>query len=170
MRQPTLRLACTLTGKGWVEASLSDGINQVTLTTSYLSDAIFDLLWIGISLGEGAQAGTCVWQQEPGEYHWLFSRQEEQIEIRLLWFKETFSHRPDEEGDCRLVLECSLLKFATKLKKQLDQLLTTWGDEGYKRTWGYPFPQTELQKLKHLLSDARHLRKKNAALSKNVFP
>ncbi len=164
MRQPTLRLACTLTGRGWVEASLSDGSHELTLTASYLSDALSDLLWIVISLVEGAQEGTCAWQQEPGEYRWLFSRQEEQIEIRLLWFSETFSQRPDEEGECHLLLTCSLLKFATKIQRQYKHLLSTWGDAGYRETWGYPFPHIELLKLKHLLARAQQLSKNAGTL------
>ena len=157
MPSSVLRFSWTLTGKGWIETSLSDNMNHLTLTTSYLSDSVTDLLWIVLSLLKGAEEGRCVWQQEPGEYRWLFSRQDEKIEIRILRFQETFSRQSDEQGECLLVLTCSLLKFATKIHKQLHQLLLLWGEEGYQREWGYPFPKAEWQQLKALLSSARSL-------------
>lgn len=155
MPSSVLRFSWALTGRGWIETSLSDNRHQLTFTASYLSDAVADLVWIVLSLLKGAETGRCDWQQEPGEYRWLFSRQDEQVEIRILWFPETFSHRSDEQGDCVLVLTCSLLKFATKIHKQLHQLHLLWGQEGYERQWGYPFPKAEWQQLRALLSSAR---------------
>lgn len=154
MKQPTLRFSCTLAGQGWVEVTLSDGINQHMFLASYLSDGIGDLLKVVISLLEGIRQGTCLWEQEPGEYRWLFARQEEQIQIRLLSFSRTFSRQFDEEGTCILMFQCSLRKFATKLCKQLEHLLATWGEQGYHNTWGHPFPQEDFQKMKRLLSHA----------------
>ncbi|GHO56789.1 hypothetical protein KSB_52640 [Ktedonobacter robiniae] len=152
MSLPPVWLDCTVTGRGWAEASLSDGTNEWTITASYLSDGLSDLLKTVISLVEGAQEGICRWQEEPGEYRWLFSRQEEQIEIRILWFKETFSHRLNDAGRCELVLTCSLREFATKLRREFSHLLNTLGEEGYAKEWGYGFPRTDLLKLQQLLS------------------
>lgn len=154
MKQTILRLSCTLVGQGWVEVTLSDGVNQRRFLASYLSDAIGDLLKVVISLLEGTQQGTCLWELEPGEYRWLFARQEEQIQICLVSFARTFSRQVDEEGTCVLTVQCSLLKFATKLCKQLEHFLATWGEKGYHNTWGHPFPQEDFQKMKRLLSHA----------------
>ena len=155
MSESRLRFTLALVGKGWLEASLSDGASQAMITTSYLSNAITELLLICTSLVEGAQEGQCIWKEEPGEYRWLFTGHEEQIKIRVLWFNGSITHRPDEEGECKISIECSLLKFATKLKAQLDQLLKIWGIEGYKKEWGYAFPQVELEKLRLLLKEKR---------------
>jgi hypothetical protein len=164
LKQPALRFSCTLIGRGWVEATLANGINQQRFLASYLSDAIGDLLRVVISLLEGARRGTCLWEQEPGEYRWLFTRQDEQIQIRIVSFGQTFSRQFDEEGECVLTVQCSLLKFPTKLSKQLEQLLATWDENGYHSTWGYPFPQEDFQKMKRLLSRARRITKDNRTL------
>lgn len=164
MKQSILRFSCTLVGKGWIEATLFDGMNQQRFLASYLSDAIGDLLKVVISLLEGARRGTCLWEQEPGEYRWLFTRQNEQIQIRIVSFGRTFSRHFDEEGECVLTVQCSLLKFATKFSKQLEQLLATWGENGYHSIWGYPFPQEDFQKMKQLISRTCRVTRNNAAL------
>lgn len=79
------------------------------------------LLWAVRSLLLGASEAKCSWWQEPGEYRWLFSRQEEQILIHIVWFDD-IAGWSDEKGKTVLKMECDLLTFAKRLSHQLGQL------------------------------------------------
>jgi len=62
------------------------------------------------------------WYEEPEEHRWLFSRNNEQIQIHIVRFYGTPSNRSDEQGKTVLRLEGELLRFAKRLSHQLGQI------------------------------------------------
>jgi hypothetical protein len=71
------------------------------------------------------------WYTPPGNYHWLITRLDEEVEIRILWFPRPPNHRPDEQGDVVFATRCPLRRFAVQVKNQLQQLASTQPGEDY---------------------------------------
>lgn len=105
----------------WI-ATLSDGVQEAIITASDIpSEPLLPLLWAVRLLLLGTNDARCSWWEEPGEYRWLFARQNEKISIRILWFK-VIADWSDEQGETILQMECDLLPFAKRLSQQLDQI------------------------------------------------
>lgn len=105
----------------WV-AVLSDGVQEAIITASDIpSEPLLPLLWAGRLLLLETSDARCSWWEEPGEYRWLFSRQDEKLFIHILWFKN-IAGWSDEKGKTVLHMECDLLSFAKRLSHQLNQL------------------------------------------------
>lgn len=144
-----------LVGRGWSEAILSDGVRHVTITASYLDDAITLLAEAVIALLQTANRASCNWADEPGEYRWLLDRRGDDLSITILWFDQTFSRKPDEAGRVVFSVEGTLRRFAVQLRNQLQELLERHGAEGYKQLWGYDFPFSDYEKLTSLIHASR---------------
>jgi hypothetical protein len=135
---------------GWWQAVLSDGTKQVTLTASSVTGApLLRLLWAVRLLLLGASESKCIWLVEPGQYRWLFSRTEEQIQIHIVWFNDVRDWS-DEKGKTLLRMECDLLAFAKRLSHQLDQLKYQEGNPAV--------PLQEYQKLKEAITAFEQVR------------
>jgi hypothetical protein len=86
-----------LTGTGWGEARIADEEAHVVLPTSYLSGVLGDLLQaLGILL-EGSPTAECSWEEEPGEYRWVFNSSDDDVALRILAFRNSWPRRPEEE-------------------------------------------------------------------------
>jgi hypothetical protein len=84
-----------LTGTGWAEAQIADATSRAVITASYLSDALGDLLEALGTILEGAAEARCSWEEEPGEYRWIFAREDrDQVTLRILVFADMYA-RPD---------------------------------------------------------------------------
>lgn len=94
----SIEFSYRLTGAGWSTASISDGHATATLTASYLEDALGDLLEaVGVLL-EGSTDARCSWEEEPGEYRWIFSRRGGDVRLQVLGFEDLYSMKPDAAG------------------------------------------------------------------------
>lgn len=87
----SLRFTYRLTGVGWAEADVACGEVSARLTASYLRDALGDLLRAVRDIVHGAESATCSWEEEPGEYRWLFSVVSGQVRLRILWFDDIYT-------------------------------------------------------------------------------
>lgn len=131
---------CRLAGQGWIEAGIYDGANHAFPTASYLSDALGDLTRTVVSLLEGAEAATCSWEEEPGEFQWVFARDSEALNLRILWFEDQFERQPEDPGELRFSTRCTPMRLACQLRDQLRRLLEEVGTDRYQREWRFPFP------------------------------
>jgi hypothetical protein len=147
-----LRLAHT----GCIEARLSSPEQEVFVSATPLSDAPADLTRAILLLLEGSPEARCSWQEEPGEYRWLFTRQGGVVRLTVLDFPDAFSRQDDLRGECLFMGECELQWFASRLQQQFHYFLATLGAEDYQREWRYPFPAAELHRLQELLSRPNH--------------
>jgi hypothetical protein len=143
-----------LTGRGWAECIVEINGQQAHLTASYLSDALADLLDAIAIVVRGANEATALFAEEPGEYRWRLTRvSDEQLCVCILWFKELWKHRPDEEGEVILKTECRLRTFAGAVLSASQSVLSTYGLDGYKENWvKNEFPIRSQIKLKDALS------------------
>jgi hypothetical protein len=151
-----LTLTYELRGSGTAEAVISDERASVTLTASYLSDALGDLADATLALMRGADRSRFAWAEEPGEYRWLLARQGADLQITVLWFRDTFSRQGDEQGGVVFRSQCSLVRFAGQVHGLLLRLLDDWGVEGYARQWkNHEFPLAAHERLTALLRERR---------------
>ena len=147
-----VRFEYRLTGRGWSAATISARGQTAHLSASFLSDALGDLARAVIALLRGAERASLDWQEEPGDYRWLLTREAERLVIRVLWFDDTFSRASDDRGRLVFETECRLMDFAGQLKSQLQYLLEHVGSTGYKQQWvQQEFPLAEYETLRQLL-------------------
>jgi hypothetical protein len=143
-----------LTGTGWSEGRLEDGHASVTVTASYLSDALGALLQAVAALLEGAQHARCSWVHEPGESRWLFDRAGE-VRLRLLAFRDAESPEPDDRG--RVVFETTvpLRELSRAVTSGAQKVLDEYGEDGYLELWAeHPFPVGHLARIQaHLAAE-----------------
>lgn len=119
------------------------------------SDAAGDLLRAVIALLQGWETARCVWEDEPGQYRWLFHRRDDLVDIRILRFGVTFSTAQDEDGATVFITMQPLSKFAQKVYSALRRILREVGAEEYERPWGQAFPQAPYDTLRDLLRERR---------------
>src|SRR5947209_5817918 len=122
-----------LTGTGWAECTVAIDKQQATITASYLSDALADLLGAVIRVVEGEAEATASFAEEPGEYRWRLIRIEpDRLLVRILEFPQLWGHRPDEEGKLVLHAECRLRAFAGAILSASQRVLEEFGIAGYR--------------------------------------
>ena len=137
-----------LTGSGWAEAGIGDDANHANPTASYLSDALGDLLRAVLRMIEGGEESRCSWEEEPGEFRWIFRRDGANVWLRLLEFDDLYGHRPDDAG--RLVFETrqDVAALARAIALGASQVLERYGEKGYEDRWGrFPFPTSILTQI-----------------------
>lgn len=130
-----------LTGTGWAEARVGDGDRSVALSVSYLSDALGELLLAIACLQEGAEEAQCFWEEEPGEYRWLFRREDDAVVVTIIAFEDCWPHLPNEAGEVVFTTKASLKDIATTVVTGCRAVLDNWGEAGYLKKWvEHPFP------------------------------
>jgi hypothetical protein len=142
-----------IVGRGWSEASLSDGLTGITVTASYLSDALAEMTDAVLTLLRGASHASCRFAEEPGEYRWIFERQHDNLMVVIRRFDDTFASEPDEAGQLIFSVEGKLKRLAVQLSNQLGELLERHGADGYRDLWGYDFPMLGYEKLASLIRE-----------------
>src|SRR5216684_621253 len=135
-----------LVGTGWAECTLRVGEAQVTVTASYLSDALDDLASAIAALLRGYPRPTASFDEEPGEYRWIFEPLPAgQVRIRILDFKQLWGNRPDEEGTQIFEAECRQRTLAGAMVSALQKLEQKHGIAGYREEWvEHDFPMDRL--------------------------
>jgi len=124
-----LKLSYRLADHGWATASLSNGSETFTVSVSYISPALDDLVEATITLLVGEEGAGIWWYTEPGKYQVLFRRTGEVVRLSVVErSKEVFS------------AENLLLNLAVHVRSQLRQLRHAHGLDGYQTTWRKPFP------------------------------
>jgi hypothetical protein len=143
----------SLVGAGWSKCSAVIGEQCATVTASYLSDALGDLVRAVIRLVEGQPEASASFEEEPGEYRWRFFRKApDRLSVRILEFPQLWAYRPDEEGKPVLEAECRLRTFAGAILSELQRLLAEYGAAGYREKWvQHDFPREEMERLQQLL-------------------
>ncbi|PSB29129.1 hypothetical protein [Chlorogloea sp. CCALA 695] len=143
-----------LTGVGWSECIVEIDNQKAHLTASYLSNTLASLLEAVTTVVRGANEAAAFFTEEPGGYRWRLTRVSKKLlNIRILWFDESFRDRPD--GDDRVILEvqCRLRTFAGAVLSASQRILETYGLEGYREKWvKHEFPVRFQAKLQESLS------------------
>ncbi|WP_258723450.1 hypothetical protein [Cellulomonas sp. NS3] len=145
---PQLEFTFRLSGRGWAEATLSDGTNATSMGPSFLSDALGDLLRTVNRVLAGAREAECTWTDEPGFDRWHFVREEDRVALRV------FAVDDDAEGEAELVFQTrqTLPALGDAFLRGAQTVLDDYGPERYRNTWvEHPFPTEELELLRRRL-------------------
>lgn len=146
-------ISCKLTGAGWAECSLAIDDQAIVTTASYLSHALESLLQGSVDIMRGQVEARASFDEEPGEYRWLFRRVDEQtLNIKILWFDKLWGNEADEKGRIIFEADCRRRTFAGAVLSASQKVIAEHGFDGYKDKWSeeHDFPealQTELQRL-----------------------
>ena len=142
-----------LVGVGWSECTLIIDDTHVTVTASYLSDALRDLVAAVSRVTAGLPDATASFDEEPGEYRWrLFRIDDDTIRVLILEFDELWSNKPDSDGKPIFDSRCRLRTFAGAVYDGCRRLLANHGHDGYREKWHeHDFPETEVRELRRLL-------------------
>jgi hypothetical protein len=149
----TMEFTYRLTGLGWSEARIADDETTATITASYLSDALGDLLAAVGLLLEGAAGARCSWDEEPGEYRWIFVRDEESVHLRVLGFAELWGGESDDRGATVFETRQPLTTLAAAIADGAAAVLAEHGLAGYVARWAEaPFPSSRLTMIRDQLA------------------
>jgi hypothetical protein len=136
---------------GEVEARLADERTAATVTASWVTeDALGDLLEALVHLLEGAAETRCSWEEEPGEYRWIFIRTRGQVELRVLGFADLDDHEPDEHGRLVFATRQDPQTLVSVIADGITAMLAEYGEAGYQE-WMDPFPAQTFARLQQLL-------------------
>lgn len=150
-----IKVMCNLEGRGWFVLRISDGINEVDIKASYLSDSPADIISSVRTVLDGSRFARCSCQDEPGEHRFIFDKNNEMINIRVLEFTKSFNKESNDIGNLIFEGTDNLYTFAKRIKRQYDRLLYNHGLEGYRSIWGYDFPISELARLNESIETYR---------------
>ncbi len=153
----SVEVSYKLTGSGWAQCVLTVDEQTITTTASYLSHALESLLQAIVDIVMGNTEATASFDEEPGEYRWLFKRHnEQQVTVKILWFNELWNHEPDEKGELLFEATCRLRTLAGAILSASQQVLKEHGLTGYKDKWyEHEFPLTAQNELKRLLDEGK---------------
>jgi hypothetical protein len=150
----SLTIDYKLTGSGWAECTISDGESSCTVTASYLSDALGDLVLAAVVMLHNFFDLSFSFEEEPGEYRWVFTvardKQPELLELKVLDFAYEHNVQPT-----RLLFQtvCSATVFGNAVLKAASDVLEEYGEAGYLERWvEYPFPTERVNELTQLLA------------------
>jgi len=137
-----------LVGAGWAECSLDVYGSLCSVSASYLSDALLELVsGVNHVLAQPGEA-RFGFDEEPGEFRWILrSESSGSLNVRILEFGELWGNRPDVDGRVLFDAVCPVREFALALLAALDRLLKEFGVAGYRRKWvaaEFPAEQYEL--------------------------
>lgn len=141
-----------VTGNGWSRARIADDETWAELSASYLSDALGDLLEaVGLIL-EGAAEARCSWQEEPGEYRWIFTREGPDVRLRILDFADQVLVQPDNEGRLAFETVQPAAVMASAIADGAEAVLSEMGESAYLAEWiDAPFPTAHLGMIRERL-------------------
>ena len=93
-----IKFSCDLVDRGWIEVKLCNGEIDKYITASYLSDAVRDFIIAVTLVLNDSKNISCNWQEEPGEFRFVFTKEDIFITLRIIKFNTTFSTNDDNSG------------------------------------------------------------------------
>jgi hypothetical protein len=126
-----------LKSHGWAVAVVSDEHTEVSLPASYLCDALRDFVDAVQALFT-TESAECTWEEEPGRFCWKFRRSGDGCAVEVF---------RDNEESAIFSGDDDLLHLTSEVESALQKLLDKWGEDGYLKQWGYPFPKEAHFKL-----------------------
>lgn len=143
-----MKVTLDLVSRGWFSIKLSNGLDEVEIKASYLSNSPAIIISSVRTVLNGSNFASCICQAEPGEYRINFDKSNEVVNISVLEFPNSYSKDSNSKGKVLFEGTESIGVIAREIKRQYDRLLYKFGLEGYRNIWGYEFPLEELSLLK----------------------
>jgi hypothetical protein len=106
----------------WSGAIVSDGGQSVQVFTMLLGPALTDLTEAVIRLLRGIEHTTAFWEDDPGQYRWVFDRDGERVRVQILHFARAFTRVDNEHGTRVFDAVCRLAVLAGQVVSELERL------------------------------------------------
>ena len=160
MLETHFKLNYKLTGHGWATCDIKLGTQRVAITASDLSDALGQLATATTLLRQGAHMASASFDEEPGEYRWIFDRhkspsdEEGGIRVRIYEFNELWAEKPTNQGTKMLEGVAQTQVFYRSMLDMIEDVFAEYGEEGYKEKWDgedHGFPTAIYNELARLL-------------------
>jgi|SRR5438132_8456844 len=150
-----VKLRYELQEAGWAECTLEIDEQRVTVSASYLSDALDNLCAAVVALLHGEPSATASFAEEPGEFRWQFDLQDkDQLRVRVYWSEDRWNDRLHDPSAPIFDGLCRLRTFAGQVLAELQRLLRDVGETEYRRRWILnDFPMKRLEQLETLLGN-----------------
>jgi len=138
---------------GWAECTVEIDERRITVSASYLSDALGDLSSAVVNLLRGELSASATFSEEPGEFRWQFDRQSQGIvRIRIFWNMPRWNGQVHDPSIPIFDAVCQVNSFAGQFVAELQRLLREFGEDGYRACWTeHDFPKKHLDELEQLL-------------------
>jgi hypothetical protein len=141
-----------LTGTGWSETTITDGTNEASLSASYLSDALGNLANAVIKILKGEKEARASFDEEPGEYRWVFTNDNNVVDIKIFSFKDLWTNKNDSEGDLVFSSKITTKELGNAILECLKNILKEYSPEEYKKKWiDHEFPMAQYSELEKLV-------------------
>jgi hypothetical protein len=140
-----------IANKGWIHAELITEHASIAMDASYLSDGPLDFVSSVRRAVEGEHGVTCSWQEEPGTYRFQFQPRNEEIEMTIYFFEESFSNQDTAKGSVRFHTVIPKVELARGTLRGFDRFLYEIDEETYLEQWSHPAPIVELDRLREAL-------------------
>src|SRR6266852_5358469 len=106
----------------WSGAIVSDGEQSLRVFTMLLGPALSDLTQAVIRLLRKVEHTTAFWEDDPGQYRWVFDRDGEQVRVQILYFDRAFTQVDDQRGTRMFDAVCRLAVLAGQVVSELERL------------------------------------------------
>jgi hypothetical protein len=134
--------------------TISDETKTAQVTASDIGDALGDLLMTVWFLLQGDAEARCSWWEEPGEYRWIFRKENSRVLLRILEFSDLYSDEPDSAGAVVFETTQKITSLASAIAAGADATLLALGEEGYAAKWGTgAFPTETLTLIRSQLDE-----------------
>jgi hypothetical protein len=143
-------LKWTLGGTGWAYFTWTSGEETLRLRTSYVGDALKDLLRATLDLKLGSSATFTHFLGEPGGHRMFFSGiADNAMYVQIVRFDDLLSENNRWAGGVPCWTgRVSVPDFIEAVQAMAAAVLEEHGEEGYHRSWvEAPFPSRELALL-----------------------
>jgi hypothetical protein len=133
-----LQISYILDGTGWATVTMSAGDHEIAMTASYLHDSLAELAQAAIDVRDGQSCASVVFMDEPGEHLMLIQADAPgHLHVELRQFEDWASWGMFPRDRYRTVFEarCDVREFVDAVTRVLDEVLTEWGLDGYRRKW-----------------------------------
>ena len=143
-----MRMTWVLDGRGWATCTVEDHQAKAEVSVSYISNAPEALLTAVARLLTGEVETRAQFEAEPTAYRWIFYRQADDVWIRLLELGD--GRAPDNKGTEIWSGRLGIDALGRAVIRCFDEVARTYGESGYRGTWGEHFPWIELEALRRL--------------------
>jgi hypothetical protein len=140
------RIKFDLEDHGWFDIYISDKGNDLTISASYLSDSIEEMIIRLCIFIESKSDIVIKFQGEPGEYRFILKHNGTNCLFEIYEFRDTFSKQDIQNGVCIISSEIEIDKLVNLFYKEIEKLYEM-GPNEYKKRWGYNFPQDAFHRM-----------------------
>ncbi len=137
-------------GHGWLECLVSDGERGATITASYLSDCVSELVEACTRLVNGSAAELCDFLEEPGLFRWKFLAGDGNLRVEVYWFEED-GDSEGYAGELQFASDLEIREFGRLLLREMDRLREEFRGGAYQARWEFPYPEEQVRLLRDSL-------------------